>query len=167
MTTETVTPDTLTGISDRYREIAHAPDPSSSGVAWDLSRWLLVSALRANALSDMQALAGEGLSTDTMDALRGNFAAVHLLEAVRRTVRTGEPVAPTSVAAQIADACYGEFGEWLWEHSRHLGIDINEVTRLAEAEARLKATPAVRVKHGPDCGCTPCKAEPSYEARRG
>jgi hypothetical protein len=29
------------------------------------------------------------------------------------------------------------------------------------------AMPGQRVNHGPACGCTPCKAEPSYEARRG
>lgn len=37
--------------------------------------------------------------------------------------------------------------------------------KFAEAVARA-VTPGVRVKHGPACGCTPCKAEPSYEARR-
>jgi hypothetical protein len=39
--------------------------------------------------------------------------------------------------------------------------------RCAEAVARA-VTPGQpsRVKHGPWCGCTPCKAEPSYAERR-
>jgi hypothetical protein len=28
------------------------------------------------------------------------------------------------------------------------------------------AMPGARVNHGPRCGCTPCLAEPSYQARR-
>lgn len=47
-----------------------------------------------------------------------------------------------------------------------LGIlDGEQAEKFAEAVARA-VTPRQRVKHGPDCGCTPCKNEPSYEARR-
>ena len=46
-----------------------------------------------------------------------------------------------------------------------LDLEGSERDRFAEAVARA-ATPAVRVKHGPDCRCTPCLAEPSYRDRR-
>ena len=39
---------------------------------------------------------------------------------------------------------------------------LDEVRELLDRAAM----PGVSVKHGPACGCTPCKAEPSYEARR-
>lgn len=48
-------------------------------------------------------------------------------------------------------------------------LDGAERERFAEAVARAAMPSQVpsRVKHGPWCGCTPCKNEPSYEARRG
>jgi len=45
--------------------------------------------------------------------------------------------------------------------------EFNRAQDMATGYIRMSARNGqVRVKHGPDCGCTPCKAEPSYEARR-
>lgn len=43
--------------------------------------------------------------------------------------------------------------------------ELVELRELLDRAAMLG--PSSRVKHGPACDCTPCKAEPSYEARRG
>lgn len=169
MTTEITMPDTLRGIYARLREIAPVPDPSGTDVTWQLSRYLLVAALKANARAEAEVLSARSLSMETLAAVHAGIAAVHLNEAGR----LGHPSpADGGFAAEVAAAILdGDgIGEWLWIHSRALGIDANEVVRLAEAEARLKAAGVkqeVHVKHGPGCGCTPCKAEPSYEARRG
>jgi hypothetical protein len=47
-----------------------------------------------------------------------------------------------------------------------LTLDGKPRERFAEAVARAGMA-GQRVHHGPECGCTPCLAEPSYEARRG
>jgi hypothetical protein len=44
-----------------------------------------------------------------------------------------------------------------------LDLDAENRDALRELLGR-DATPGGRVKHGPGCGCTPCKAEPSYRA---
>lgn len=139
MTTETAVPDTLRDVYARYREIAPEVDPEGSCTAWHLSRYLLVNAIRANARAEYEVLNGGGLSTSTLAELHGCFAAVHALESNR--IVPDNPTRAIVAAAEIAEAIRdgGGIGEWLWEHSRHLGISINEVTRLAEAEARLKA----------------------------
>lgn len=40
-------------------------------------------------------------------------------------------------------------------------LDAGQLGELRELLDRA-AMPGARVKHGPGCGCTPCKAEPGY-----
>ena len=127
---------TLEGIRARLREIAPDPSADSPDVAEALARNMTVSALRRNSrlLNSNQALTPEAVSV-----LCYQFAAVHLLQAARAAAHPAG--ADNATAAEILNAWEdgGGIGEWLWEHALGLGIDPDEVNRLAEAEARLEA----------------------------
>lgn len=153
MTETTATPDTLEGVRDRLREIAPFPKADSADLARDLSRYLAVTAIRRDARCAELVLAGDvEVARDLHAALAGEFAALHLLEAMRR----GDAHSPSAAAAQVLDAWQdgGGIGEWLWEHGQALGVDPDEVSKLAEAEARLEGLGLGRASGGtaPDGG---------------
>lgn len=133
--TAPVTPDEIRA---GYQQIVPDLDPGSPYVARQLVRALLVSAMRRDRRCAAAVLsADEELSADEHAALVGEFAAVHLLHAM--ITGTGESV--TELAAQISGAALdgGGISEILWEDARALGVNPDEVSRLAEAEAAVTA----------------------------
>lgn len=133
--------NTLKGIRARLREIAPDPGAESADVAEALARNMTVSALRRNSRCLNSALSpDQALSIEALSALCYQFAAVHLLQAFR--AEEG-PERANLIAAEILSAWDdgGGIGEWLWEHAQKLGVDADEVNRLADAEARLEAAP--------------------------
>jgi hypothetical protein len=145
--TETSTPAapaTLEAIRARYRQIAPPVEPGSPSPVWDLSRSLLLSALRGWAVT----LSPDGaMDHKVISAMLSDFAALHLL----RHLQSADPEAAARLAREIASAWDdgGGVGERLWEHARPLGIDTDEVSALTTAEARLRvATGASEAKAG-------------------
>jgi hypothetical protein len=151
MTETAAAPDTIEGVRARFREIAPFPEAGGADLARDLSRYLAVTAVRRGAHCAELVLAGDAKGTrDLHAALAGEFAAVHLLEAMRR----GDAHSPSAAAAQVLDAWQdgGGIGEWLWEHGQALGVDPDEVSKLAQAEARLEGLARPSGEAAPDGG---------------
>jgi hypothetical protein len=132
----TTEPTTLAEVHRRYREIAPEPTPSNPEVARELTRRLLVSAIRRDNRLTAGILGGKALSAEDHAGLIAEFAAAHLLQEMQNNT----PAIADEAAAVIAGAAQdGSVGEWVRQHAQSLGIDAGEVDRLATAEARLRA----------------------------
>jgi len=133
---ETAEPAALAAIFARYREIAPEPSPDSPDVARELTRRLLVSAIRRDNRLEAGILGGGAVSAEDHAGLTAEFAAAHLLQEMRNNA----PAVADEAAAVIAGAALdGSAGEWVRQHAQSLGIDTAEVDRLATAEARLRS----------------------------
>ena len=128
--TTTQTP-TRREIRDRLTEIAPYPKPGDPDHARAVAKYLAVSAQRRWKYNlDIADMDAPGYQV-SVQAMLGDFAALHLLTHLMDT----NPELAELAAAQIRDAWDdgGGIGEWLWEHATALGIDTAEVSRLEAA----------------------------------
>jgi hypothetical protein len=142
-------PPTLEEVSFRYRQIAQDPEPESPGAAWDLERSLIVTGLRR------LALAAGRVSPADVEAACAAAAGALLMDWLRRAHPETATVKAAVIARAWADG--GELAKLLGDLARVTGVDVGEVTRLAEAEAAIRAgrlTQRGGLADAPECqGC--------------
>ena len=116
----------------RLSEIAPYPTHSTPDHARAVAKYLAVTAQRRwkYNLDIAGAQAGDEYRL-SVQAMLGEFAALHLLMRLRET----SPALAEEVSQQIRSAWDdgGDIGSWLWEHATALGIDTDEVSRLEAA----------------------------------
>ncbi len=137
--TETSKPATIAEIHARYLEIAPGARAGTPDPALSLARWLTFAVQRGFTRMLSPHLP---MNHDEMLLMLARFEGLHLLAAA-----LGEGRAEADrLAREVLDAAEdgGGIGEWLYEHGQALGIDTNEIDRLADAEAALEA--AVRTE---------------------
>jgi len=143
------TPQTLEEISFRYRQIAQDPDPETTGAAWDLERSLIVTGLRR------LTLAADRVTPADIEAACAAAAGALLMDWLRRAYPETATVKAATIAQAWADG--DEVAKLLGDLARVTGVDVGEVTRLAEAEAAIRAgrlTPLVGLADTTECqGC--------------
>jgi hypothetical protein len=135
--TETSTQATLEEIRKRYTEIAPGATSGTPAPALALARWLTLSVQRG-----FTRMLSPYIPMDhgEMLLLIARFEALHLLAA--RIGANRDDAGRLAAEMLGAEEDGGSIGEWLYEHGKALGVDTNEVSCLADAEARIEGADA-------------------------
>ncbi len=131
----------LAAIRTRYAAIAPPPETTTPGlVALVMARWLTLAAQRGLTRTASPYTPDQ----DRRDAeVRALFGMLHLLGLVT-------PARREKAVREILAAWDGaDMGTWLSAVGAQLGVNTEEVERLANREARIEAGPAPRQVHGP------------------